>query len=66
MKRQILIAIAMALAVLGVNAQYFRTPFYTEGFDSQQAINQWTVETTLAQREALQHGIVTNRRATNR
>ena len=48
MKRQILITLAMALAVLGASAQYFGTPFYTEGFDTQEAIKKWTVETTLA------------------
>ena len=51
MKRQILTTLAMALAVLGANAQYFGTPFYTEGFDTQEAINKWTVETTLAPTE---------------
>ncbi len=48
MRKRLLSAAFMALTMMGASAQYFGNPFYIEGFDTQEAINGWTVENTLA------------------
>ncbi len=48
MKKLLSTLTAATLISLGATAQYFGTPFYVEGFDTQDAINGWTIENTIA------------------
>lgn len=47
-KYRIITAAAALLAIPGAYAQYFGTPFYTEGFESAADLAKWTVNTELA------------------
>lgn len=47
-KHSIITAAAALLAIPGAYAQYFGTPFYTEGFESPADLSKWTIDTELA------------------
>lgn len=48
MKKLLTTLTAASLISICATAQYFGTPFYVEGFDSQEAIDSWTIENTVA------------------